>query len=78
MKLQLFALRSNVTFPDPPSYSGWCRQWHGYCQMIKVRSPNKIANNKKNYSGIQGNILNESEIERQIFLNIIHHIKKIT
>jgi FkbM family methyltransferase len=75
MRLKLFTIVSNK-FSTPPSREGWHRQWHGYHQMKKVRSNRKINQNKKKYANVPEHVLRESLIERQIFLNIIHDIKK--
>ncbi len=76
MKFETFNVVLGTNILTQPLDEGWRRQWHGYFQMDKVRSARKLVANKSNYKNIEEGILKESEIERQIFLNIIQQINK--
>jgi len=62
----------------PPAEEGWVQFWHGYCQMAKVRSEKKRVNDKNAHSipDYASKAMQEGELERQLFLNIIGNIGK--
>jgi len=76
MSLKKFATRRPKTIPPEPE--GWQQFWYGYFQMTKVRSQKKRIIDEENHavSNLPADVLSEGEFEKQLFLNIIHNIKK--
>jgi FkbM family methyltransferase len=56
---------------NPPEVEGWVPFWHGFWQMEKVRSKEKIANDRTVHVKPQDDLLSEGDFERDIFLSII-------
>ena len=59
----------------PPAPEGWVRYWHGYHQMTKVRSAEKIKKNIEQHRAGDEGILSERKVEIQVFLNILGDIR---
>jgi len=68
MNLKRFDYKTPQT--PPPESEGWVQVWHGYYRKAESESSKKRACRRL------PNTLNEVDLERQLFLNIIHNLKK--
>ena len=74
--MELTRFEINTPSTTPPDPNGWVRYWHGYHQMTKVRSEDKIKKNIEQHTAPEPDLLSERKVEIQVFLNIIKDIKK--